>query len=216
MILQISQKGLYDSFESNAFRDSFNLDFWCCRSDPSKSIPRIPPHIPNDGRTETGNAGSTLVPHTRINQADRTGIQQFRRQALRRHIAIRCKTGLVAGTAAYIMKRTIEIRQKIVISYAVVPIVNLRIFDGLMPRHFLLGRLQLKARVPGAAIRAVEAAAARMRVREGGIDDAIIRHGKDQLVYADPWQQVVLGLQPVVRGIVEIENDVEMRFIVGD
>ncbi len=89
---------------------SINVDLRRLSTIPSKSITPVSPHIPNDGWTETGNAGSTLVPHTRINQAERTGIQQFRCQALRRHIGVRCKTGLVAGTAAYIMKRAVKIR----------------------------------------------------------------------------------------------------------
>jgi hypothetical protein len=62
---------------------SVNVNSRLLSTIPSKSKTPVSPHIPNDGRTETGNAGSTLVPHTRINQAERTGIQQFRRQALR-------------------------------------------------------------------------------------------------------------------------------------
>ncbi len=89
---------------------SHDIDTRLLSTIPSKSITPVSPHIPDDGRTETGNAGSTLVPHTRINQAERTGIQQFRRKALRRHVAVRCKAGLVAGTATYIMKRAIKIR----------------------------------------------------------------------------------------------------------
>ena len=67
------------------------------------------------------------------------------------------------------------------------------LLDGLVERDFSVRSLQLKTRIPCAAIWAVEAATERVRVAECGVDDPIVRYAEHKLVDADSRQQVVLG-----------------------
>jgi hypothetical protein len=53
-----------------------------------------------------------------------------------------------------------------------------------------------------------------MGMAESGIDSARVRNAEQQLVNSDSGQQVALGDQPIVAGVVEIENVLEMRLVV--
>jgi hypothetical protein len=57
--------------------------------------------------------------------------------------------------------------------------------DGFVKSDLDLCRAQLKSRIPRAAICAIETAAQRMRVGEGGINDLRVRYTGNQLVWAD-------------------------------
>src|SRR3546814_1195878 len=88
--------------------------------------------------------------------------------------------------------------------------------DPLVESDLRLSRLWLEGRVPGASLGTVEAAAERMSMTEGGIDDPVVRHTKHQLVDADAGQEIILGQQPVVGRVVEVEDVLEGSVVLGD
>src|SRR5207244_10374288 len=71
-------------------------------------------------------------------------------------------------------------------------------------------RLEIECGVPGTALGAVEAAAERMYMTERGVDDVRVRNAVQELVDADPRQQVGLTKQPVVGGALQLEQIVEL------
>ena len=55
-----------------------------------------------------------------------------------------------------------------------------------------------------------------MGMAEGGVDDAVVRHAEDEFVDTNPRKEIVLGKQPIIGGVVEVEDILEMRIIIGD
>ena len=86
----------------------------------------------------------------------------------------------------------------------------------LVKGHFGLRGPDLECRVPRAPIGAVEAAAERVGVGEGGVDDTIVRYAEEELVHADVGEQVVLREQAVVRGVVEVVQITELGLAVRE
>ncbi len=154
-----------------------------------------------------------------IDQAERSLLEQAQRQILRREIAVgRQARGELLGRpcAADVVKLGAEIGDVIVVGHLFLEPVDFGKLDRLVPGDLGLRGLHRERRVPGAAVRPVETAALRMRMAERGVDDAEIRHAEHQFVDADAGQQVVLGNEAIVGGIVEIEDIGEMRIVVGD
>ena len=55
-----------------------------------------------------------------------------------------------------------------------------------------------------------------MGMAKGGVDDAVVRHAEHEFVDTNPRKEIVLGKQPIIGGVVEIEDILEMRIIIGD
>ena len=89
------------------------------------------------------------------------------------------------GAAAQVVKLPAEVGEVIVQGYVVLEASDFGKLHGLVETHFCLRSPGLQSGVPGAAIRAVEAAAERMRVGERCIDDAMIGNAEHQLTHAD-------------------------------
>src|ERR1700730_3018187 len=94
--------------------------------------------------------------------------------------------------------------------------IDFRELYGFVKCDFYLGSLELECRVPSAPIRAVEAAAKRMRVGESSVNNARIRNAEYEGVKADLGQSIVLAKQTVVGGVIQIEDVSEMRIIISD
>src|SRR6478735_9111692 len=114
------------------------------------------------------------------------------------------------------MELAAEIRVIVVERHVVIEAANLRELHALVERNLRLRGAHLERRVPRAAIGRVEAAAEWMRVREGGVDDAVVGDAEEELVHADAGKQIVLREETVVGGVVEIEEMSELRVVRGD
>jgi hypothetical protein len=53
-------------------------------------------------------------------------------------------------------------------------------------------------------------------VAECGVDNAAVRYAEDEFVDTNPRKKIVLGKQPIIGGVVEVEDMLEMRIIIGD
>ena len=83
------------------------------------------------------------------------------------------------------MHLRVEVRQVVVVRHGVIRRSDLGKGHGLVERHFGLCRFEFDGRIPCAAIRAAEAGAERMRMREGGIHDGGVRPGRQQFLGTD-------------------------------
>src|SRR5271170_581883 len=117
---------------------------------------------------------------------------------------------------AQVMKFAAEVGEIIVDGDVVLEAPDLGKLQRLVERDFGLRRLDLKGGVPGAAIWAVEPAAERMRVGEAGVDDTVIGNAKYQLAHPDAGQELVLGEQPVIGRVIEVEDMRQMLVVVGN
>src|SRR5882724_537311 len=138
------------------------------------------------------------------------------RQVLRVPIAVRSETFAELFGGTDVMEFRTKISQIIVVCDYLVEPVDFRQFYRLVIRDFGLRCLNLKSRIPGAAVGAVETAALRMCMTERGVNDPKIRHPEDKFMDADSGQQIVFCKQPVIGGIVEVEDVLQMRIIIGD
>jgi hypothetical protein len=109
-----------------------------------------------------------------------------------------------------------EIRQITVVRDLLVEPVNLRKLYRLVIGDFGLRCLNLKSRIPGAALRPVKTAALRMRVAKRCIHDPKIRHAKHEFMDTDSGQQIVLVKQPIVGRVIEIGDVFEMCVVFGN
>ena len=82
------------------------------------------------------------------------------------------------------MEARAEVRQVVVVGDRVLEAADLGELHGLVERDLSLRRGDLECRIPGAAVRAVEAAAERVGMAEGAVDDGGVRDGRHELVAA--------------------------------
>jgi hypothetical protein len=110
----------------------------------------------------------------------------------------------------------VEVRLVVVVRHRIVRPSDLGEGHRLVERHLGLCRLEFDGRVPGAAIRAAEAGAERMRMRERGIDDGGVGTNGQQLLGADAGRAALLGEQAVVGGAIQREDRLQVGFVVSD
>src|SRR5262245_53144907 len=117
---------------------------------------------------------------------------------LRGDIAVRVQALDKAAIVTDVVQRGAEIREVVIAGDFFVEPVRLGKLDGLVERHLGLRGPQFECRVPGTAIRPVEAAAERMRMAERGVHDAEIGYAENELVNADSGESAALRQQSVV------------------
>src|SRR5215831_2216193 len=93
--------------------------------------------------------------------------------------------------------------------------VDLQKLSGTMKPYFGFGRLELKWRVPGSAIRAIEPTARRVGVGKCRIHDMRVRNPKHQLVDADARQQSRFPKYTIVSRAFQFAKPTEFAVILG-
>lgn len=168
----------------------------------------------DESGAEASEAGAIRPAHARVDDAERARRLQPLGQRLRMHVAVGVQTVAKRALAPQVMKLAAEVGKIVIEGHFILEAADLGELDGLVEGDFSLGGLQLEGGVPGTALGTVEPPPERVGMREGGIDDAVVRHAENELVHADAGQPVVLGEQPVVGGVVEVENFSQMRIVV--
>src|SRR3972149_3748951 len=109
-----------------------------------------------------------------------------------------------------------EVGKQCLIDDAVVETSDLLVFHSLVKRHLGKRCLDFERTVPGAPVRAVEAAALGTGVGVGRGDDPENRYPKADFSHADPPKQATLAAQPLVGSVVQIEEVSKVRFVLGE
>ena len=168
------------------------------------------------------------MPDAWIDHTQRFRLEKRFRQRLRFDVAvgieIRAHSGrrrLVRRSAARgggskVVKRRAEVAPVVVVGDRIFEAANLRELNCLVEAHFRLRGLERKRGIPGAAARSVEAAAERMRVTKGRVDDGRVGNRTHQFLDADARQPLPRRKQAVVRRRIQLENRLQMRVVVAD
>ena len=131
-------------------------------------------------------------------------------------VAVRIMAGREPIIEADVVELGAEIGEIVVVGDAVVEAADFCVLRRLVERDLSLSRLEREGGVPGPAFRTVEPRAQRMWVGENGIDDPAVRNVKDELMRSDAGQQAVFRQQPLVGGVIQIEEVRQMSVASGD
>ncbi len=152
-----------------------------------------------------------------VHDAQRTRVEQPLGQRLRCNIAPRIDAAAKPLGAAQIVKRRAEVRQVVVVGdRLLLRPAGLGQFHALVKGDLGLRRLDDEARVPRAAIGAVETAAERMRVAERGVDDVAAGDAEHQFLDADAREPLVLRQQAIVGRGIELVDRLQVVVVFGD
>nr|WP_263354096.1 hypothetical protein [Acidicapsa acidisoli] len=125
---------------------------------------------------------------------------------MRCDVTVRIETVLFLRSTPQIVEIGIEVGQVVIVGHVVDEPANFCESHTLMKSHLSLRSADVKGSVPGTTIRAIEPATFGSCMGVGRVNNTCVWYLGNKLLGADARKQLVLCQQPVVRGIVKIEN----------
>ena len=160
---------------------------------------------------KAGKARTPGATRAGVYNACRTVFQQLFSERLRSYVTCWIEASGETRRSAQIVELTSEIRKIVVELDFILITPYFGEVDCFVESDLRLRCGQLKSRIPGAAIRVIETAAQRMRVREGGIDNSRVRYAGNQFVWADSGQQPTLGKRSFIGHAAERNEFLKLR-----
>jgi hypothetical protein len=175
------------------------------------------PNIVDQGRPKTRYTGTTVVANARVDNTSRSSVQKLPCPLLGSGIAGRIQTLSETGIITNIVKFTSEVCQEVDEDEGFsLPPVDLLQFLRLVKCDFLARCLECECRVPRAAVRPIETAPQRVRMRECGIDNVAIRKSEYELPDRNPGQKPCLSLETLIGRPLQFEQNAEFFGVAGE